>query len=133
MCSQMILIAAVSGTASKMPTIPHSQPQKIIDTNTTSVDKSRECAMTRGSITLPIVICTTVNPMRHTNPGVRCSNWRNAMMTGGMTAMIDPTFGIKLSKNAIVPQSSGNSTPIIHVNKLVQTPVAKLITVLVIM
>lgn len=57
----------VSGTDSNMPTGPSSQPQKISDRNTTSVDSPSPRPITRGSRILPITMLTAIKPPATTN------------------------------------------------------------------
>jgi hypothetical protein len=57
-------------------------------------------------------------------------SWSMANRMAGIAAMSEPTFGMKLSRNAIIPQSTGKSTPMTQSQMAMSVPVARLITVL---
>ena len=58
-------------------------------------------------------------------------NSKNARMTAGTPAKIDPSVGIKLSRNASKPRTKGKSTPSASRNTVTATPVTTPINVLI--
>jgi hypothetical protein len=83
----------VSGTDSNIPTGPISQPQKINDRKTTSVDNPSPRPMTRGSSILPITRLIAIKPAATTSASPKPLN-SSAWISGGTAAITEPMLGI---------------------------------------
>ena len=90
---------AVIGTDKKAPGTPHTSDQKINEATTAAGCKSIPSPKNCGSIKLPIINSVAPNnpsTTKNCGPKPYCKNSTGA---GSKTAIIDPTLGMKLSRN----------------------------------
>ena len=88
----MIFTTMVRGTASRAPTGPHTQPQKMRERMTTRVERPRRRPRRFGSMRFPKPRFTTTYPA----PTMRACpipNWMRPRRTAGAEAIIDPMVG----------------------------------------
>ena len=62
--ASVILTADMIGTESSIPTTPHSHPQKMRESSTTSGERLRRSPKTSGSMTFPTRNCSTPKLVR---------------------------------------------------------------------
>ena len=67
--------------------------------------------MTRGATTLPIANCVTITTSATAIGLPSVPNCKNARRIGSAAATTEPTVGMKLSRNADIPQNTAKSTP----------------------
>ena len=105
--AKMMAIITVTGTEISIPTGPQRKPQKDSETRMISGDRFRDDPRKRGSRKEPTNCCTPIsNPVTtKITHGLISQNWRTAIAMGRITAMIDPTTGMKLRKNTSIAQT----------------------------
>ena len=97
---KMILIEPVIGTDRNAPGAPHKSVQKMSEPTTTAGCKSIPSPKKRGSTRLPITNSIALKSHSITQKLGPNPNCKNNTGIGNNTAMIDPTLGMKLRRNA---------------------------------